>query len=189
MEVLKVINIKDSSIDQILPSNLANTPEVQAIGYAIKKANQRFWDMLKRTMVYANIDALPEKILDVLAIELRSPYYEPDMEIEKKREIVKNTLYMYSKAGTPQAVEEMVKYVFGSGEVVEWFENNGEPGTFTINTTSQSTAESFEKFAKTIKKVKNVRSHLVDVKFGIRTDGQSQTAIGMVMAKTTRIGG
>lgn len=161
MEALKMeIKLKDSSIDQVLPLWLAEKPEIQALGYAIMKSNQRALELLEQSMVYAGIDKLPEKILDVLAIELRALYYDEDLEIEKKRNIIKNTLYLHSKAGTPQAVTQMIEYVFGGGVMAEWFEYSGEPYHFKVDTSTILTEDINEKFTKLIKKAKNIRSHL-----------------------------
>lgn len=154
------VKIKDSNIDQILPLWLAEKPEVQALGYAIMKANKRMLDLLEKSMVYAGIDNLPERILNVLAIELRSQYYDEDLEIESKRKIIKNTLYLYSKAGTPEAVTQMIEYVFGGGVVKEWFEYGGEPYHFKVDISTIMSKDIDEKFEKLIRRVKNVRSHL-----------------------------
>lgn len=154
------VKLRESSIDQILPLWLAEKPEVEALGYAIMKANQRMLDLLEKSMVYAGIDRLPEKILDVLAIELRAQYYEEDLEIESKRKIIKNTLYLYSKAGTPEAVTQMISQVFGGGVMAEWFEYGGEPYHFKVDTSAILSEDINEKFAKLIRRVKNIRSHL-----------------------------
>ena len=154
------VKLRESSIDQILPLWLAEKPEVQALGYAIMKANQKMLDLLDQSMVYAGIDRLPEKILDVLAIELRAQYYEEDLEIESKRKIIKNTLYLYSKAGTPEAVTQMISQVFGGGVMAEWFEYGGEPYHFKVDTSAIMSEDINEKFVKLIRRVKNIRSHL-----------------------------
>lgn len=104
-----MINLKDGQIADILPLVHKKKAEVKALSAALQKANERFLENINKTMVYASIDELPEKILDVLAAELGTQYYEADMEIEVKREMVKNSLYIYSKAGTPSAVEQMIR--------------------------------------------------------------------------------
>lgn len=154
------IKLRDSNIDQVLPLWISEKPEIQALGYAIMKANQRALDLLEQSMVYAGIDSLPEPILDVLAIELRALYYENDLDIEKKRKIIKNTLYLHSKAGTPEAVSQMIEYVFGGGVMAEWFEYGGEPYHFKVDTSAILTEDINEKFGKLIRRVKNIRSHL-----------------------------
>lgn len=154
------VKLRESNIDQVLPSWLAEKPEVKALGYAIMKSNQRMLDLLEQSMVYAGIDHLPEKILDVLAIELRAQYYEEDFDVEKKRKIIKNALYLHSKAGTPEAVTQMIEYVFGGGVFEEWFEYGGEPYHFKVDTSAILSEDINEKFTKLIRRVKNVRSHL-----------------------------
>lgn len=182
-----MIKIYNASIEQILPVSQKNIPEIQAISFSLMKANQMVLQKISQAMIYAGIDNLPENILDVLAAELRSPYYEPDMAIDKKRSVIKNTLYLYEQSGTPEAVEEMIKYIFGSGELVEWFESEGTPGTFEIRTTAQATEEALDKFSEVIKKVKNVRSHLVSVKFGNKLKTEEVIGVGMMAAKITTI--
>lgn len=154
------IKLRDSNIDQVLPLWIAEEPEIKALGYAIMKSNQRALDLLEQSMVYAGIDRLPERILDVLAIELRALYYENNFDIEKKRKIIKNTLYLHSKAGTPEAVTQMIEYVFGGGVMEEWFEYDGKPYHFKVDTSALLTEDINEKFAKLIRRVKNVRSQL-----------------------------
>lgn len=58
------------------------------------------------------MDDLDEDILDYFTVEMRSMYYEQNLEIERKREIVKNTLKWYTYAGVPATVAEMVGVVF-----------------------------------------------------------------------------
>lgn len=155
-----MIKYKDSEIIQILPESLRHKEEVKAISYAINRAIQKLIAYSERVCVYAAIDELPEKILDVLAVELRTQYYEPDMTLETKRSIVKKTLLWYHHAGTPSAVREMIEAVFGIGEIEEWFEYGGKPYFFKIITDTALTEDIMERFAKIIGKVKNTRSHL-----------------------------
>lgn len=155
-----MIRYKDSGIIRILPESLRHKDEVKAISYAINRAIQKLIAYSERICVYAAIDELPERILDVLAVELRTQYYEPDMTLETKRNIVKKTLLWYHHAGTPSAVREMIEAVFGIGEVEEWFEYGGKPYYFKIITDTALTEDIMERFAKIIGKVKNTRSHL-----------------------------
>ena len=41
--------------------------------------------------IYVAIEKLNEDVLDLLALEMRSQYYSDAMDIQKKREIIKNT--------------------------------------------------------------------------------------------------
>ncbi len=158
-----MIKIKDGQITDILPCSMAKEVEMQCISYALHKQIQRVLELADKTRTVAMIDLLPERILDILAVELRTPYYQEDMSIETKRNIIKRTLLWHTKAGTPSAVSELIEIVFGEGSVVEWFnydEPPYTPGTFDIVTNAQMTEEITEYFLMIIQRVKNTRSHI-----------------------------
>lgn len=153
----------DGQIADLLRNPGRYNPEIMALSYALLQEKRRIMDAADRTRTMAMIDQLPGNILDVLAVELRSPYYSGDMPIEKKREIIKNTLAWFSKAGTPAALEEFITIIFGQGKVVEWFdftEPPYTPGTFDIITDTRMTEGIVEGFLQIIRRVKNTRSHL-----------------------------
>lgn len=158
-------NFEDSEIAQILPSNLKYDNNVQAISYAIKNALNKAIHYSKLISVYATIDNLPEQILDLIAVESRTQYYDENFKIETKREILKNTLIWYYKAGTPSAIEELIVAVFGQGEVQEWFEYGGNAFEFRIKSDANLTLESIKEFNRLIRSVKNARSHLSETEF------------------------
>lgn len=158
-----MIRLADGELRDYLPVTMKNNVDMVCLSYALKKATERLIRYNRASMIYHFIDNAPESILDLLAVELRSLYYADTLPVEKKREIVKNTLRWHSQAGTPGAVAEMVKVVFGEGEVVEWpdfDEPPYTPGTFDIVTNAQLTPDILEYFVSVIDRVKNVRSHL-----------------------------
>ena len=117
-----MINLYNGNITDIMPEALAKKPEVQALGYAISKATQRLMNYCQNISIYVAIDTLPENVLDRLAIELNTQYYDSTLSIEVKRTLIKNTLNWYMYTGTAAAVTELVESVFGNGEVKEWFD-------------------------------------------------------------------
>lgn len=146
--------------------------EIEALAYATLQEKQRIMDEADKTRTLAMIEQLPEEVLDVLAVELRSPYYSDDMTIEQKRNIIKNILVWFYHAGTASAVEEMAAAIFGKGQVVEWFDfdpNDGEivPGEFDVETSGemQDPLVFMEQINRIIGRVKNTRSHLRMVRF------------------------
>lgn len=182
-----MIKFYESNITDILPENLKYQPEVIALGHALQRANQRFVKLVDQTSVYAAMDTLPESIIDVLAIELRTQYYDETLPLETKRELVKGTMSWYNKAGTVAAVQEMIDKVFDSGYVLEWFETGGEPGTFQISTSTTITPELIAEFNEAVKSVKNVSSHLTDIVTGNRATFIIKTAMGVCTHKVVKI--
>lgn len=138
-------------------------PEIQALSYALQQQFKKLKAYADKTQCYSDVDDLGEEILDYFAVEMRSMYYEQNLEIERKREIVKNTLKWYTYAGVPATAAEMVGVVFGSGKIVEWFnydEPPFTPGTFDIITSARLTPDIIEQLNAMIRKAKNVRSHI-----------------------------
>ena len=159
-----MINLYDSNITDILPSVLSEDPRVQALGYAIQRAMQRLIDYCQNINIYASIDTVPEKVLDLLAVEFNTQYYDDTMDVEIKRSLIKHTLAWYTQTGTAAAVRELIGSVFGIGEVEEWFDYGGEPYHFRIRTYNVSATDEMLQLAENlVRSVQNVRSHLEEV--------------------------
>lgn len=168
-----MIKLYDGQITDILSPGLARGEEVKALSYSINKAMQRILDKLNSALIMLDVESLEEEVLDARAVELNTPYYDETLPIEKKRLLVKSTIQLYQKAGTPGAVKEMIDYVFGSGMLIEWFENNGVPGTFQIVTTNPLTTDTFNLLNKIVSKVKNVSSTLDKVIAGQKLEAET----------------
>lgn len=163
-----MIKLRDSEIIDILPVFLSESPEVKALSYAISRQVRGIIDSMGLSMVYAGIDELPGNILDVLALEFRAPYYDTDLDISVKRDIIKSTFKWHSIAGTPRAVKELVEATTGECEVIEWFSYDGDPYHFkmTVNVTDDDiTPEKQALVQKIISAYKNARSILDSVEY------------------------
>lgn len=159
-----MIDLFNSNITDILPEALADDVKVKALGYAIQKAMQRLMGYCKNISVYAVVDTAPEQVLDLLAVELNTQYYDDSQSIEVKRNLIKNTLIWYMKTGTPASIIEAVAAVFGNGEIEEWFDYGGEPYRFKVHTSNiNSTDEMIQQLTDIINTMRNVRSHLEEV--------------------------
>lgn len=158
-----MIKLSEGELLDLLPSQLKNDTDMICLSYALKLAVDSLLEYEMGTMTQNFVELLPEHILDVMAVELRSPYYRQDMDIDVKRGIIRNTLIWHTKAGTSSAVSEMIEVLFGEGEVVEWYnfdEGEQTPGMFDIVTNARMTEDIVEFFMQVIERVKNERSHL-----------------------------
>lgn len=155
-----MIKLKDSQVAQILPEYLSERASVQALSFALYRAVERLIGYCGNISVFAVIDMAPDYVLDMLALDLNTQYYDDSIPIESKRKLIKNTMVWYMSAGTPQAVEELVAAVFGEGKVEEWFEYGDEPYYFKITTNAQMTPEMNAQFSLMLRRVKNARSHI-----------------------------
>lgn len=169
-----MIDLTNGELLDVIPAEKADA-DSKARSYAIRLAMQYVIQGINRAMLFTSIDTMPEYILDYMAVELRVFYYDQTMTIDVKREVIKNAIPWYIKAGTTQAVEDMAAVIFGDAKVTEWmdFEDGiGEPGTFDIETDTTSTQKSYEEISRVIGKVKNVSSVLrnVNTKHNLKSD-------------------
>ena len=155
-----MISYYDGQITDILPWNITKDPAIKAISYALQQACSSPYWYGQKLSIYFSVDEQPEKVIDLLAKELRTQYYQADMDLKTKKKLVKNTLIWHMGAGTPAAVEELVTTVFGEGKVMEWFEYGDDPYYFKIETNATLTPEINTLFTDMVCKVKNTRSHL-----------------------------
>lgn len=191
MEGWKLISYYDGQITDILPWHISDSPEVKALGYALNKGTKLLYKYAQRLYLWTNIDSQPENVLDLMAAELRTQYYSQDLNIESKRQLVKNTLIWYMTAGTPEAVEELITAIFGEGEVKEWFEYDGKPYCFKVITSAIMTPDINDFFTMMIQRVKNTRSHLDAVEIKRRTDQTIFAGVGQLTSykPSTIVGG
>ena len=154
-------NYQDGELLSMVSTPDKEDVEWQAISYALKWAMGELVKHSYYIRTYCAIYELPEKILDAMAVALRTQYYDDSLDIAIKRKLVKNSLQWYSKAGTASAVKELVETVFGYGEVVEWYDTEGmEPFTFGIESSTTITKENYERFVSLIESVKRRSAHL-----------------------------
>lgn len=182
-----MIKLKESQIAQILPDVLAEQSEVKALSYAINKAIQRLLDFCGHIGVFAMVDTATDEVLDLLAVELNTQYYDTSLPIENKRELIKGTMVWYMTAGTASAVEELVSATFGEGTVSEWYEYGDDPYYFKIATNAQITPDIVDKFTSIIQRVKNERSKIRGVDANRHIDQHEYVGVGVTSAPVVLI--
>ncbi len=158
-----MINYDVGELIDLLPANLKYDSDVRAISYALKCGKDKMLHYCERIKLLSNIDALSADIVDLIALEFNSHYYDQMLPLEQKRSIVKATLGWYMQAGTVAAVEEMMQIIFGNGGTVEWYEFSdgpGKPGTFDIFTDATLTPDLMDRLGEILKRVKKASAHL-----------------------------
>ena len=130
-----MIDIRQGQITDILPENLKSQMETQALAYALRRQMEKLCAAADKTVIYAAMAQAPEEILDYLALELRTPCYEMTFSVETKRRLIASTLPYYMKMGTTGMVNSIIRAIFGSGYIREFFEAGLEPHHFTVHIT------------------------------------------------------
>ena len=169
-----MINIHDGQITDLLSNSLRHNPETIAIAYAVLQEKRRILALVERTRLMAAVDSLEERILDYLAVELRTPAYEDSLPLETKRTLIKGTLPYYASLGTPAAVDWVIKAVFGNGGIDEWFNYGGDPHHFQVNIpiAGMITPKMMEELRRMIASVKRLTSWLDSIITYLELDGK-----------------
>lgn len=161
-----MIDLKDALITDGLPEHLAVSPRMQALAYTVNKQVKRILDYSDHARVYSGLlDGCSEKALDILALELKIPQYKDSFPVEIKRKMVAHGFVYWCYMGTASAVENLCKDMLGNRtNVLEWFDYNGNPGLFKVETwTWQLTQEDVKNLYNGIEKVKRLAAHLEEI--------------------------
>lgn len=122
-----------SEIDfvKFLPDLMQDDPDV----IAIAKAQNLFYkivgkkiDILSR---WGKFDQMTEEELDLFAEDFFIPWYKTSDTKDVKVSNLEHFVEVWSRLGTPKAIETVLEDIYGSAELIEWFSNkedfvNGE---------------------------------------------------------------
>lgn len=162
-----MIELHGSRFSDIMPDNLAKQPEVLALAHAVGKQIEKLCEYADNARTYAAIMTMPERVLDALAVELRTPAYDETFPASVKRELVAGTLTFFMTRGTPAACDRIIEIIFGSGYIEEWYQYGGEPHHFRayvgLENTGTVDPENLEEFRRVLDGVKRLSSWMDDV--------------------------
>ncbi|GAB3528676.1 phage tail protein I [Photobacterium alginatilyticum] len=123
-----------------------------------------------------NPDKCPEHLLPHLAWALSVDNWDSNWPVERRRQVIKDSIYIHRKKGTRDAVERVVSAIRGDGtKVTEWFEDktNLQPGDFRVDYVSTGTpvdGAELGKLVPVINSAKNVRSSLKEITITSRVE-------------------
>lgn len=167
MEDWKMNNIKDYDLINNFPPALKRDRSMYALGKLISEELHRTAGEIKKNVIYANIEELPEKWLDALAYDLHADWYDYDQSIEIKRKVIRDCVRVHQKLGTKEAVERAVRAQYPKSRIEEWFEYGGKPYYFRLSielAKNMETAELMDLMEK-INTCKRLTAHLEEITF------------------------
>lgn len=158
----------------IMPENLLADKNIRNI---VEVIDEKLRDSYKQTeypAIISRIDELDSDVLDSLAWQYNVDFYDPAINVENKRKLIRESIAWHRLKGTSAAVAQLVSAIFGPSSVQEWYEYGGEPYHFRI------TSSGFDPAGKTIKDIlcavemaKNTRSCLDDITIDAHPDMES----------------
>lgn len=156
-------DIKDVLLTDILPDIFLDAAKTKAFALAERSVRREIYEYALRTMIYHNLSQLDDKVLNQLAVEMKTQYYSSSLDHDTRVRLIANTIRWHVLAGTRTAVEELVGSVFQTDGVKEWFEYGGEPFFFKINSELDFSLELLSKFRDMTKRVKNTAITLEEI--------------------------
>lgn len=158
----------DGTPYELMPEIL-RTPQTEAISYAISEGLKQVLDYAKQTILYADLEVVSDEVLDAMAAELRTQYYDYNAPRKDREEMVRKTIGWYMLGGTGAVLEEYMETLYAGGKVTEWYEYGGEPYYFkAIVSMREETllpVGASEEIIRRINRYKNVRSWLEALEF------------------------
>ena len=159
---------RDSLLASV-PTALRQDPSIVALTKAIASALGRRTDEIDRLRIYARIDELEEPLLSALAYDFKVDWWDPDYNIEEKRQTLKDSWIVHKRLGTRYAVETAIRAIFPGSYVEEWFEyDGGRPYHFRLRIRLAMDDNDIEKRKRVLDRVnyyKNLRSHCDGVEY------------------------
>jgi len=179
-------NIQEVSLSKSLTPALAADSRMVSVIDAVEKELLEIAAKRFLLYLYANIDNLPEKVINLLAWQWHVDFWDNDLSLEQKRNLVKNSIRWHRRKGTPSAVEEVVTTILDGAIVQEWFEYDGAPYRFrVVKINGQVTAEMYPKLKKAVDTVKNTRSWLESV--SLTRNVNSDIFYGIMLGTHTKV--
>ena len=172
------------------PLVLQDDETIVALAKIVAEPLEVFANETKLATIYANIDNLPEAVLDVLAYDFKVDWYNYDYSIEQKRETIKNSWNVHRTLGTKYAVETAISAVYPNTKVEEWFEYGGKPYFFRLNidvTDTLPNPEGHQQVLKRLRYYKNLRSHIDEISYVIRPGEDQNVRMGGCMSSIVRL--
>jgi phage tail P2-like protein len=158
------MDLSNISILSLMPPNFAEDQDVKMMAEAFDKALQEIILKIPNIAIIPNLvldNIVNEILIDLLAWQFHVDFYNPNLPIETKRELVLKSLDWHYRKGTPSVVKEIVSTVFSRAEIQEWFNYGGLPYRFRIGTDEEMPdAETRANLIRAINSVKNTRSYL-----------------------------
>ena len=114
-----------SEIDfvKFLPDLMQDDPDV----IAIAKAQNLFYKIIFKKMNilsrWGKFDQMTEEELDLFAEDFYIPWYKTSDTKDVKVSNLEHFVEVWSRLGTPKAIETVLEDIYGSAELIEWFSN------------------------------------------------------------------
>ncbi len=157
-------SIYNIGLAELMPPGMTEDPKIRAECAALDAAHNLVIQAIQSVFILTEADRQNDSVTDMLALQQHVDYYNQALPLETRRKLVKNSGHIHRIKGTPAAVEEVARIVFGSATVQEWFDYGGKPFCFRVLINEfPNSDKQMEEVRRAIVSAQNARSHLDDV--------------------------
>ena len=144
-------SIDEVTLLELLPENLRSDLDIIAASQAIDQEFSLLVQSINNCFTFVDIDNANSEVVNLLAAEMHVDFYDESLPLESRRAIVKNAYIYHFTKGTPFAVKQLIIDIFGQGELIEWFDYEGNPYHFRVAIDYAAVSEfNIQKFIKNI---------------------------------------
>ena len=126
----------ETLLHDILPSSIQSDQTVQDVAKSIQRSLGITDENIENTLIFSQIDTIPEEVIDTLAWQFHVDTYDIGLNIDQKRQLVKNAIKDHKYKGTSWAVKSVIDVLLHYAKVENWWEYQGDPYHFRINGSS-----------------------------------------------------
>ena len=112
-----------SEIDfvKFLPDLMQDDPDVIAIAKAQTNFYRKIVEKINVLSRWGKFDQMTEEELDLFAEDFFIPWYKTSDTKDIKVSNLEHFVEVWSRLGTPKAIETVLEDIYGSAELIEWF--------------------------------------------------------------------
>ena len=114
-----------SEIDfvKFLPDLMQDDPDVIAIAKAQTNFYRKIVEKINVLSRWGKFEQMTEEELDLFAEDFYIPWYKTSDTKDVKVSNLEHFVEVWSRLGTPKAIETVLEDIYGSAELIEWFNN------------------------------------------------------------------
>lgn len=124
-----MIDFTHADLFSVLPDNLKQ-PKTKALSAALAEGLRSLQYYSRAASLYASVEELPDEVLNLLAVELRTQYYHQSLKRKTREQMVKKTIAWYLRGGTASVLKEYLGMLYQGGALEEWHHYGGQPFYF-----------------------------------------------------------
>lgn len=159
------MKLSEISLNDIIPSNMRDDNNIKGFVAAFDYIKDKVLRLSQLADLFNHLDLLTGDQLNEIAKAADIPWYDTSKDIENRREILANYMDVYHKAGTVEALETALSNVFDSAQVIEWYEDGGDPFTFSVYVSGTVSEDMVNAAVRTMQRIKPAEAVLDSITF------------------------